>query len=309
MRLVRKTQVYISSDDRQSGSSNDFTVNLPRNFIRKTSPDEVVRFYIQAAVIKNDFDKVNALNNCFKVGATLYNLPTGNPNVNNIATYLSTIPGFGTVVYNKVNNKYSWTPTQTLTMDFNVENSAYKILGFAKQSYTFPAGQQVTSPNETSIGTPLLILINTNQTTSNFRVKSDDSVRISPTVVAIPVAVAPFANIIYTDPEGNNCGFDLLRDGVTTIKLWVTDEDEKPIILKSDWFIVLSVEFLKNDTASLLKTSKDIYATLAESLDLTKLEMVGKDVARSKATQADPEVGAPDNYNIEQADAPTDGGE
>lgn len=280
MRIIRKTQVFISSDDRQSGNSNDFTVNLPRNFIRKTSPDELVRFYIQTAVIKNDFDKVNSLNSAFRVGGTTYTLPMGNPNANDMAAFLSSIPGFGTVTFNKVNNKYSFRPTSTLTLNFDIENSAHKILGFAKQSYIFPAGTSVMSPQETSIGTPLLLLINSNQSSTNYRVKADDTVRISNTLVAIPIAVSPFANIIYTDPEGINCGFSILRDGVSSIKFWVLDQDEKAIELKSDWFIVLAIEFIKLETMQLINSTKAINDTLTESLELTKLQMVAKDMRR-----------------------------
>lgn len=140
-------QIAVNSRDRITGNSNDFTYQLGRVL------QNVNSFSLDFISIPIAYYRVNSTNNRFDVGASQVTLTEGDYTITTLATEVQTqLQAINANYTCSVSGNYLVLAhtTTAFTLDFNVDNSAYEVMGFVKTgSYT--GTTSYTSPNSVNL--------------------------------------------------------------------------------------------------------------------------------------------------------------
>lgn len=263
VKIIKSQILYIDSQDRKvSQESYNFTVNIPKSFIETTRQEQKIRITLLDAIIPRNFWAINSTNRTFtvRIGAiTDYtiSLPLGFWNVNSLATQLKALLDTGTsgsltwtVTYDTNKNYYTFSYTGTI---FSVQfifssNDCADFLGFANSTtYTF-AGGALTSVKGVNLQGENAIYLRTNLTNEvpNLEYGNNGVFTVSNILARIPIAVAPFANIIYQD-YSNTYSLICEQNYIDQLSIRITDRFQNLIDLQTEWSFSLKIEIIETD--------------------------------------------------------------
>jgi hypothetical protein len=62
-------------------------------------------------------------------------------------------------------------------------------------------------------------------------------------LLKIPIQVAPYDNIVFVSNGNDNYSYKLSVKQVNNMRIWITDENNNPLILPFDWSLTVKLEF------------------------------------------------------------------
>ena len=164
------------------------------------------------------------------------------------------LPSGWSVLYDKKTNKFTFVRANTLTTwyKFVFNNSLYEVLGFneGEQPIFTIAAPTVVSTVPIRVSEENAVIIHTDIARRKFSsIDNHDTVNKNfkeATILAkIPIEAPPYDNIIYHIQEPIFM-YDLTADSLTTVRVWITDENERKLQLPFDWSMALKFDFIPN---------------------------------------------------------------
>lgn len=276
MKLVQKQHVFINSSNRVSGSSSDFLVNLDQNYFDAGVDDPSVfyKMFISSFVCMNDFDVVSDYTNSFLFNGTVVRLNKGRPNPYDLVQDINQLIAPASCSYNSVDNRLVFNTDTPFTLDFNVSNSAYQIMGFDKDVYTITDG--ISSPNQINIDSAFDYLYIKSSFSNNLELTGVRSLP-SRILASVPIVSPPFSKIVYED-SGVFSTFIPSLKWLQNLRLSVTDYDQIPLALQGNVFMTLTIETLVDDTALIMKELQGIQKQLASIKEINSLGVLGQSI-------------------------------
>jgi len=212
--FLEKDLVYVSSSNRLSGSSNDFTIDLSDQ-IRPIDYDSITLLNFSCP---KSYYLINSYNNTFTVleskTTTTITVPVGNYILSNLTSALTTALTACSFTYavaiDKRIGKYTFTVSGNLSQPtFTFDDGLAYVLGFEETSYTF-ASNILTSINVVNL-----------QLTNTIELMSD-VVRNSVLSVVIP-AISDFSVINYNEPNPSFASKELVRSNIKSGRFYLID--------------------------------------------------------------------------------------
>lgn len=271
MKTVDRFYLYVNSKDRAVGAPNNLTISLPE--VISKSPLDIVRIYIQSLQIPNDFPRITSANSTFLYNGSAKTIPTGSPNVYDIQTSLKA-QGVE-VVYDRATNRYKYPAG---TYDFRGASAA-SVLGFANSLYTLAQGE--ASPRPIDVSPTQTLFINSSVATRNYKVVQGKLTNTT-ILASCPIVVPPYSMIVYQDLFGQNSAWQRIQQ-LDTLRIWITDDDNNLVPLDSEWTMTIALEKFEDDGAMMVRELKGINSILESQLDVSKTQLVYKDLERSGA--------------------------
>ena len=272
----RHQSVFINSANRiPGGTPSDFRVNFNDGMIR-APPGLFASMALVDAVINRSWYNVTAANNTFTVlsiegSSNVFTNPVGSYDVNSFRVALQALLGIVyDVTYDARLNKYTYTYLNTsdpvgYRFRFS-DNRCGELMGFGTlvgiteifNSFTPLVG---TDPVKLSKETAVVIHCDVptviGASIDNFSVSTFDE---SDVIGVIPMTAAPFDNISFAAATcgGGGCVYDLAVTDVTSMRFYVTDENDRPLDLSFDWTLVLKFTFANHDDDKMTALLRDI---------------------------------------------------
>lgn len=259
--MVNNQLVFINSRNRVSGTPYEFILDF-NNGLLKCEKNSLMRLTVQEATINRSWYSVQAGQNTFNIvdnnnATTVITLPPAYYNAIDIRTTLSgLLPSGWSVLYDRKTNKFSFTrPNDGIPFyKFIFKDNLSDVLGFTQtEQPTFTTSTQtiestkpvrVNEENALCIHTDLGRSKNSSVDNHNPNYKS---FRESTLLCKIPITCPPFDNIVYND-QSSLFQFDLTAPNITSIRVWITDENDRVIQLPYDWSMIWRIEHInKND--------------------------------------------------------------
>lgn len=301
MKIIRKKLFFLSSADRQANESiNKFSIFFPDNLMN-IEPEEKIRINLIYFSLLNSLQTINANNNKFiftyaytvssiqTIKTGVITLPSGSMSVIQIAanltaqlnafTLISTIQQTLISVSIPDTTTYygywSWadTPgytTNYLKLDFvstpqyQLANSAKRVLGFNTDTYTFNFTNTNTPLNMFSGQIPFLRLqCDVPPQNCQFS-RLNNQLNYSTILGQVPILCPPFDPIIYEDFAGDGNAFDMPSFGmkIGRMNFELTDQYDTLAILQDEFYFTLKVEVMIDADTEQQKTLNDINHTL-----------------------------------------------
>lgn len=220
--FLQKDVVYVNSGKRINPletNSNNFSIDLSQQITKGNDYDTVSLLNFSCP---KSYYIFNSVNNVFAVSengvSSTITIPVGNYDVDTLATQLVTLFTASlsytyTVTVSNTTGKYSFNVSNNVGVqpifDFDVNYSAYKVLGFNKTSYQF-AGDILVSPNIVN-----LQISNTIQLCCNFVERSVLSIIIPNT--------GDFSSIDYVEYNPNFTSHRLIITELTNATFSLLD--------------------------------------------------------------------------------------
>lgn len=276
MRVLDRFLLYINSKDRAVGAPNQLSISMPEVIAHSKKATDVIRIYIQSLQIPNDFARITTANNSFSYNGVAKAIPTGSPNVYDI---LASLKAQGVeAVYNRATNRFQYPAG---VYDFTGASAA-SVLGFAKQVYTLAQGQE--SPRPVDVSPTQTLFINSSVATRNYKVVQGKLTNTT-ILASCPIVAPPYGTIVYQDLFGQNSAWQRIEQ-LDTIRLWITDDDNNLVPLDSEWTMTLALEKYEDDGLLMVQELRGINNILASQLDVSKTQLVYKDLKDSGALDA-----------------------
>lgn len=271
-----RTLVFLNSKHRIAGGISDFVISFADLQISKNKDEEIYVFVVDC-VINNSYYNINSRNNSFRVDSTDISIEPGNYNINELVAALKTAiqptHSHFNISYNKITSRLtiSHNSQQSNTINFNVSNSIYKILGFLKQSYTLHGNESITADNITNIGTDICLYLHSNIVNDNLMSISENKGNLEATTVLckLPLLSQNFSNQYFY------ANSDLYRqkipdENLDKLEFRVTNQDFELIDLLNDFVITLCFEVVKKDDTLLHRVNQ----LMSELVKINKMNFI-----------------------------------
>lgn len=283
---------YIRSADRFSGVLYNFNINVP-SFILNHRPDEVIKITLVDFVLKRNKYPIDTNNNRFNVSETQnsvqYNytitITAGNYNVYQLATQLATqltsaSPYYTySISWDTVSGYYTFTIATktsfgigTASFDFNVSRSAYELLGFAKNTYSFTTSS-LTSVKMVSLSGETSVYLRTNLTTPNYDY-SNGEYGLSDVIAKIPIVVPPYATIVFQDVGASLFNSYIQTNSLGSLNIRLTNSEDVDLEFQDEWTCAFKVETYE------ATKELDILNELKTLTEINKLNLLQKNMKR-----------------------------
>jgi hypothetical protein len=261
VKIIKSQILFIDSQDRPTAqTASNFTLNIPKSFIETNQQNQKIRITLLDAIIPRNFWAINSNNRTFtyRYGSTDYtiNLPLGFWNVLQLATQLKVLLETAqagitwSVVYDTNKNYYnfSYSPTtQPVSFIFS-GNDCADFLGFINSSTNNFIVGSLTSTKGISVQGENCIFLRTNLTNEipNLEYGTSGTFTVSNILARIPIAVAPFASIIYQD-YSNTYSLICEQNYIDQLNIRITDRLQNIIDLQTEWSFSLKIEIIETD--------------------------------------------------------------
>ena len=265
MKITDKQLLFISSDERDSGSISDFTLAMPSHLLT-CRPEQKMRMVLNDVVMPYTWYNVQETNRHFQVsengGAEFtVSLDVGSYHALQLRDHLriklnaaSSAHGAGysyTVAFHEVSSKFTFTigsPSGVNYFRFASAKSAYKLLGFAKGSTNAFAGSELVSSGAVSMMFTDALYLHCDLLNTNVdRRAGDKSVfHLSTAFAKIMINTSPFNNIIFQNVNDDYM-LNIIDRRVTQLHFWVTTAEHGVIELNDDFSFTLKVEVYEDD--------------------------------------------------------------
>jgi hypothetical protein len=247
----------MNSKQRVSGSPYDYIVNFNDGLL-KAEKGGFMRLTVVEDTINRSWYSIQEGANSFNVvdnfgNVTTITLPIAYYNAIDVRSTLSgLLPSGWSVTYDRKTNKFTFTRgnDSTLSYKFVFTNNLYEVLGFRlgeEPTFTI-ANPSVVSTLPIRVNEENAVCIHTNLPQRKFSsIDNHDTVnknfKESTLLAKIPILAPPFDNIVY-QVSTPTFVYDLTADNISTVRVWVTDENEKPLQLPYDWSMTFQIEYL-----------------------------------------------------------------
>ena len=276
MKVVDKQLLFISSDERDSGSVSDFNLSLPSHLLT-CLPHQSLRMVLNDVVLPYTFYNVQETNQNFQIvvnGVTHdVSLDVGSYHAIQLRNLLnSKLSAHNvTVVFTETSSKFTFTmanPSGSNALVFG-DSSAYKLLGFEKNSTNAFIGDTLTSSKAVSMLFADAVYLHCDLLNTNVdkRAGSKTVFHLSTAFAKIPINTSPFNNIIFQNVNDDYM-LNIADKRVTELHIWVTTAEHGVITLNDDFSFTLKVEVYEDDERTLVHQN----SSLGELLRLMLLQ-------------------------------------
>ena len=281
MKVIDKQLLFISSDERDSGTSSDFHISLPSHLLA-CQQHQRMRLVLNDVVMPYTFYNVQDTNRHFELVengvSTQVALDVGSyhaiqlrDHLKNRLDYYSSQSYTYTVVFSEVDSRFTISiasPVGVNQINFGL-HSAHKLLGFERSSTnTFPSDSMSSTKAVSMMYTDALYLhcdlLNTNV---DRRTGGKEVFHLSTAFAKLPINTTPFSNIIFSN-QNDDYMLNLIDRRVGGLHFWVTTAEHGIITLNDDFSFTLKAEVLEDDE----KTMVDQNMGIGELLRLLVLQ-------------------------------------
>lgn len=286
MKVIDKQLLFISSDERDTGTIGDFTVAMPSHLLT-CRPEQRMRMVLNDVVMPYTWYNVQETNRHFEIvenGGTpiKVSLDVGSYHALQLRDHLrvklnaATTQGYTyTVTFHEVSSKFQFTidyPFGINSFGFSSSThdlgaSAYKLLGFEKGSIN-------TFKNTTVDGVSTYALSSSNAVSMMFtdalylhcdllntnvdkRAGSKTVFHLSTAFAKIMINTSPFNNIIFVN-QNDDYMLNIIDRQVTELHFWVTTSEHGIIELNDDFSFTLKVEIYEDDEKTLVSQNSGL---------------------------------------------------
>ena len=273
MKVIDKQLLFISSDERDSGSISDFTLSMPSHLLT-CQPHQKMRMVLNDVVMPYTWYNIQETNRHFEIvenGGTAFkvSLDVGSYHANQLRDHmrdkLNAASGVGytyTVTFNEVSSKFTFTigsPSGVNSFGFTSETndlgaSAYKLLGFAKASTNSFQGSTLTSTKAVSMMYTDALYLHCDLLNTNVDKRAGDkqSFHLSTAFAKVMINTSPFNNIIFQN-QNDDYMLNVLDRRVTSLHFWVTTAEHGTVALNDDFSFTMKVEVYEDDEKTLVE--------------------------------------------------------
>jgi hypothetical protein len=279
MKVVDKRLIFINSEDRVSGSIQDFSIEIPSHLL-VAEKHQFTRLVLNDLVMPYTWYNVQASNNTFTIqepsATATMALELGSYHTLQLRDHIkvklngSGLSGTYTVSYYEQSGHFIIQSTSSSTFTLT-NNTAYRLLGFEKgvtsiaQSVNGTMTLESTKSVNMMFTEALFLHIDLPNTNMNKGTGDKTSFHISNAFAKIPINTSPFNNIIYLN---TNDDYIVNTPSLgTQLRLMVTTLDHQPIELNDDYSLTLKLEVLEDDQRNMVAQNSNL-ANLLSTLIL-----------------------------------------
>ena len=294
---MSKINIYVNSKNRKSDETpSNFSVIIPDGLLR-VNKDEYFTMSVNSFYCYNDFYQCNNNCNSFNMygkntsgvisGQQLFYLPLGNPNVNDIVSYINLVLQSVNVLscsYNNIQNKITFTRllTQTTSNDtfyintlkagnfLGFKNNTEILMSFSGTTSTYPIN--INSIQALSVGIDGDISFNNNNMESNL---NNSVYKASDLIFQTAINVPKGYLITYQNIDGGDSFKYTLgnNDRIKYFILSVYDQDGNTISDMTDYIIHIQFTINKKSQQeillkSLIDYNKQSYLIIGHIFDI-----------------------------------------
>lgn len=268
--LKRRQLIFINSKQRMTGTPYDFNINFNDGLL-KADRGGYMRLTVQEATINRSWYSIQEGANSFQIvdnnnNITTITFPVAYYNAIDIRSTLSgLLPAGWSITYDRKTNKFTITRgnDSTTWYKFVFSNSLYEILGFrlGEQPMFTQAVKSVVSSVPIRVNEENAVCIHTNLPRTKFsgvdnHNTTNKNFKESTVLLKVPIQAAPYDNIVYM-MQSPAFVYDLTADNISTVRVWLTDENEKELQVPYDWSMTWLVEFLPFEKQDPMNDIKD----------------------------------------------------
>lgn len=291
MKLVDSKIWFVKSNDRYSGEIYDYLIAVP-SFLLNHPPNQFVKMTLVDFVLKRNKYPIDSANNRFNITETQGGVPLsysfsitpGNYNIYQLASYLETALTAQSTYYtyscvwDNISGHLTFSvitktanPFQSISFDFNISRSAYELLGFNQTTYNFTvvSPYSLESVNMTSLTGQTAVYLRTNIGTNNLEYV-DGELGLTDIFAKIPIAVPPYATIIFQDVGASLYNMYLQTNNIATVNFRLTNADDINLEFQDNYTMAFKIEFFEPDLEQQVNNS------LNDLVELQKLALVKK---------------------------------
>ena len=266
MKVVDKQLLFISSDERDSGTISDFTVSMPSHLLT-CRPHQRMRMVLNDVVLPYTWYNVQDSNRKFQIvvnGVTHdVSLDLGSYHALQLRNHLATKLNAHSVsvTFSETSSKFTFTmanPVGTNALVFG-ENGAHSLLGFSKNSTNTFAASTLTSTGAVSMMFSDALYLHCDLLNTNVDKRAGDksSFHLSTAFAKIAINTSPFNNIIFQNVNDDYM-LNIIDRRVTELHFWVTTVEHGIITLNDDFSFTLKVEVFEDDEKTLVSQNSGL---------------------------------------------------
>ena len=277
MKIVNKQLMFISSEERESGTASDFKITVPSHLLT-CAPHQHLRVILNDVVLPYTWYNVQETNRHMEVvenGGTPFHvsLTIGSYNAIQLGshlaqqlTYASANSGHGqsytySVAFDDISAKYTFTiSTPTGVNHLTFASASHKLLGFAKGSVnSFSGSGSLTSTGAISMILTDALLFHCDLLNNNVDKSSGERnvYHVSDVFAKIMVNTSPFNNIIFENVNDDYL-INIPERRITELRFWFTTTEHETIYLNDDFSFTLKLEVLEDDEKVLISQNTGI---------------------------------------------------
>ena len=261
MKVVDKQLLFISSDERDSGTISDFTVSMPAHLLT-CRPNQRMRMVLNDVVLPYTWYNVQDSNRKLQLvvnGITHdISLDLGSYHALQLRDHLSGKLGAHATIsatFSETSSLFTFTlanPVGTNAFVFS-ENGAHGLLGFSKDSTNTFSGSTLTSTRAVSMmfSDALYLHCDLLNTNVDKRAGNKSVFHLSTAFAKIAINTSPFNNIIFQNVNDDYM-LNIIDRRVTELHFWVTTAEHGIISLNDDFSFTLKVEVFEDDEKTLV---------------------------------------------------------
>lgn len=291
MKLVDSKIWFVKSSDKYSGEIYDFLIAVP-SFLLNHPPNQFVKMTLVDFVLKRNKYPIDSANNRFNIVETQGGVPLsysfaitpGNYNIYQLASYLETALTAQSTYYtytcewDTISGHLTFgattktaNPFQSVSFNFNISRSAYELLGFNQTTYNFSvvSPYSLESVNMTSLTGQTAVYLRTNIGTNNLEYV-DGELGLTDIFAKIPIAVPPYATIIFQDVGASLYNMYLQTNNIATVNFRLTNADDINLEFQDNYTMAFKIEFFEPDL------EQQVNSSLNDLVELQKLALMKK---------------------------------
>lgn len=269
----RSKLIIINSTNRVLGTPSDFTVTFHDGCIH-AAKNETLNMVVIDACINRSWYTVSTSNNSFvllnQLGVSVtYYIPVGFYDVNSLKGVLIGMLGTDwSITYNPIINCYTYAYNNISTMNVYSfvfsSNRCGELMGFGPYAGTngpMSYAASLQSPFPIKINKENSVLIHCDVPKAPCATLDNCSSRIfaeSDVILKICNSCAPYDNMTYQSQGNDTFSSDLAVSDITSLRFYITDENNSPLLVNFDWTITLKIIFFKGDEEELLKVASQM---------------------------------------------------
>ena len=266
MKVVDKQLLFISSDERDSGTISDFTVSMPSHLLT-CRPHQRMRMVLNDVVMPYTWYNVQETNRDFQIvvdGVTHdVSLDLGSYHAIQLRNQLTTKLNAHnvSVTFSETSSKCTFTmanPTGTNALVFG-SKGAHSLLGFSKNSTNTFAGSTLKSTSAVSMMFTDALYLHCDLLNTNVdkRAGVKSVFHLSTAFAKIAINTSPFNNSIFQNVNDDYM-LNIIDRRVTELHFWVTTVEHGIISLNDDFSFTMKVEVYEDDEKTLVSQNSGL---------------------------------------------------
>ena len=269
MKTIDKFSVFFSSNDSLVQTPDaSFSILLDPHKI-KTDSSNMMKIHVAQIIIRNTLQDVSIYCNSLIWNGNHILLPTGNPSMQDIITYLSP---YGLTFTMGSNNRLVFSCTGVLSFS---ANSCAVLLGF-EEGFSYSITPGYIPVERVMLADHSQILLKSSITSNNIELDNEGNTACSRTLCSIANVAKPNGLLVYQDIHNL---FDvILRDinDLNQIHISLTDQEGRPLVIDGIWSVVLNVEILQETETDILASLDTLNNSISELLRLQRMKLISK---------------------------------